>query len=339
MEEYLHLFQTEAEFDLERQNNYSEPWVSYIESIDRVDYNKTEEEKMLETPFTIEALGSGELYWDLAGNQLEYSKNGGPWTPTSYIYVQLVEGDEFAFKGVNTEYNFQVPINCTASFNVKGNIMSLVYGDDFKTASTLTVDSQFGGLFSGSETIVSAGGLRLPATTLTEYCYSYMFYDCINLTTAPALPATTLTDYCYDEMFFGCRNLTSAPALPATTLTDYCYYWMFQGCTSLTSAPALPATTLANSCYHSMFYGCTGLTSAPELPALTLVTSCYDNMFNSCSNLNYIKCLATDISANDCTNVWVGGVSGSGTFVKNPSMSSSSWGTGDSGIPTGWTIQ
>ena len=60
-------------------------------------------------------------------------------------------------------------------------------------------------------------------------------------------------------------------------------------------------------------------------------------MFKDCTNLNYIKCLATDISATGCTTDWVSGVAATGTFVKDPSMSS--W-TVDSvsGIPTGWTV-
>ena len=129
--------------------------------------------------------------------------------------------------------------------------------------------------------------------------------------TGLVLPLTTLTDYCYYEMFYGCTSLATAPELPATTLTDYCYNSMFYGCTSLTTAPALPATTLKNFCYSSMFYGCT--------------------------KLNYIKCLATDISANRCTYNWVYGVASTGTFVKNPNMTS--WTTGVNDIRSGWTVQ
>ena len=60
-------------------------------------------------------------------------------------------------------------------------------------------------------------------------------------------------------------------------------------------------------------------------------------MFSGCSSLNYIKCLATDISATDCTGNWVSGVASTGTFVKNASMTS--WTEGTSGIPNGWTVQ
>ena len=121
--------------------------------------------------------------------------------------------------------------------------------------------------------------------TMADYCYSYMFYGCTSLTTAPSLPATTLAPRCYSSMFGGCTSLTTAPSLPATTLANYCYNTMFNGCTSLTTAPSLPATTLANYCYNSMFYNCRNLTTAPSLPATTLAPRCYNAMFNGCTKI------------------------------------------------------
>ena len=178
---------------------------------------------------------------------------------------------------------------------------------------------------------------ELPATTLTVNCYRSMFEGCTSLTTAPELPATTLAKGCYSQMFCYCENLTTAPVLSATTMAEGCYYSMFYGCTSLTTAPELPATTLAEECYTQMFYNCTSLTTAPKLPATTLTYNCYQYMFYNCTNLNYIKCLATNISATNCTRNWVSGVSSSGMFIKSLSMNS--WPRGTSGIPSGWTIQ
>jgi hypothetical protein len=60
-------------------------------------------------------------------------------------------------------------------------------------------------------------------------------------------------------------------------------------------------------------------------------------MFEGCSKLNYIKMLATNISAGNCLTYWVSGVSSTGTFVKNKNAT---WNvTGVSGVPNGWTIQ
>ena len=112
---------------------------------------------------------------------------------------------------------------------------------------------------------------------------------------------------------------------------------MFYDCSSLTTAPALPATTLATGCYVSMFYDCSSLTTAPALPATTLAKTCYQLMFYGCTSLNYIKCLATNISANNCTANWVGSVASTGTFVKDANMTG--WTTGINGIPSGWTVE
>jgi hypothetical protein len=101
----------------------------------------------------------------------------------------------------------------------------------------------------------------------------------------------------------------------------------------------LPATTLVNNCYKRMFRNCTSLTAAPELPATTLAEGCYQQLFQNSPNINNIKCLATDISATNCTTNWTDGVAANGTFVKNPNMSASTWGTGANGIPEGWTVQ
>ena len=72
------------------------------------------------------------------------------------------------------------------------------------------------------------------------------------------------------------------------------------------------------------------------LPATKLRNQCYYNMFNGCTNLNYIKCLATDISAKDCTTNWLKSTAKKGTFVKAEGVT---WTEGDSGIPNGWTIK
>ena len=111
---------------------------------------------------------------------------------------------------------------------------------------------------------------------------------------------------------------------------------MFKGCTSLENAPELSATTLAQYCYNGMFWGCTSLKDAPALPATTLAYSCYSDMFLECTSLEKITMLATDISATYCLDDWVKGVAATGTFTKASSMTTLP--TGDSGIPSGWTV-
>lgn len=290
---------------------------------------------------TFVALENGTFKF--SGNSINYSlDSGATWTSlasdTNSPTVQ--SGNKIMWKAelTPTTTNGVGTFSSSGRFDVESNAMSLLYGDNFSGQTSLSGKNYaFKILFSGCTKVVNAENLSLPATTLANNCYQSMFKGCTSLTTAPMLPATTLATYCYNSMFASCRSLTTAPQLPATTLEVACYASMFNGCTSLTSAPELPATTLAIQCYQGMFYNCSSLSTAPQLPATTLTQTCYRSMFSGCTSLNSITCLATDISADYCTNYWVSGVASSGTFTKAASMNS--WTSGESGIPSNWTVQ
>lgn len=295
-----------------------------------------------DTYLTILALENG-LTAKLSTNACQYCIDGdGNWIdlPAGTTTQSINSGQRLSFKGNLTPNSsggigtFTISKKC----NLEGNCMSLLFGDNAANNYSLSgKDYAFYELFDRCTTIIQVSETFLSATTLASKCYYSMFSSCSSLTTAPELPATTLANYCYSYMFHGCHSLTTAPELPATTLAESCYRYMFTNCSRLTTAPSiLPATTLATSCYSYMFYGCTGLTQAPKLPATTLANYCYKNMFYKCSSLNYIKMLATKISASDCLYNWVYGVSGTGTFIKNPSMTSLP--SGENGIPNGWTV-
>ena len=200
--------------------------------------------------------------------------------------------------------------------------------------ATHLASSCYESMFNSCISLVKAP--ELPATHLASSCYSSMFSGCTELAIAPELPATQLAQSCYESMFNECSNLTIAPELPAKTLASSCYGQMFKSCIRLVEAPELPATELQPYCYSSMFSGCTELAIAPELPATTLVENCYYYMFYDSRNLNYIKCLATDISASNSTFYWYTLVNSSGTFITadNPPA----WTSGTSGIPEGWNV-
>ena len=324
--------------------------------------------------FTIESLEDGNQIGIVDSDRpsISISTDKQTWTTVTpnaapTYFITLNTGQKVYIKGSNNAYyndswSTQGYFTSTAEFNVSGNIMSLIYADDFKNKTTLSSSNAFAYLFYNADKLTSSEHLVLPATILAYNCYNNMFNGCSSLTAAPELPATTLADSCYDSMFNSCTqlttapelpattlakscyahmfeycwSLTAAPELPATTLADSCYDSMFNSCTQLTTAPELPATTLAKSCYNYMFDGCSSLTTAPELPATTLADSCYHYMFNWCSSLNYIKMLATDVSADGCLTGWVYGVASSGTFVKDASTTLP---TGISGIPDGWTVE
>lgn len=190
-------------------------------------------------------------------------------------------------------------------------------------------------MFNGCSKLIIVSDLN--ATTCPNYCYAYMFQNCTALINPPRIAATKLNTYSCYYMFSGCSKLLYAPELPALTTASYCYSSMFRNCTNLVEAPALPAKSMTQSCYSYMFYGCKNLEKAPELPAKTLGTYSYHSMFYNCSKINYIKMLATNISATDCLKNWLYGVSSTGTFVKHPDMTTLP--TSTSGIPSGWTVE
>jgi hypothetical protein len=129
--------------------------------------------------------------------------------------------------------------------------------------------------------------------------------------------------------FYNCKSLKTVTMHDGVTSIGS---KIFQYSTIEEFTVPMGVTNIPQDCFH----GCTSLTTSPVLPATELAERCYNQMFLGCTSLNYIKCLATDISAIDCTSSWVSEVSSTGTFVKHPDMSD--WTTGINGIPIGWDV-
>lgn len=107
--------------------------------------------------------------------------------------------------------------------------------------------------------------------------------------------------------------------------------------TNFSGLTSFPAGSVYN--FKGLFDSVWGLVDATNLilPVETLSEGCYKNLFKYDTNLTGITCLATDISATDCTKDWVNYVSPTGTFVKHPDMYG--WSVGVNGIPGDWTIE
>ena len=261
--------------------------------------------------------------------------------------MSLIYGDNFEGQTSLEGYS-----SCFQELLQYSNIVS---AENLILPATTLAEGCYGSMFKNCTNLTTAP--QLPTTTLASYCYTRMFGNCTSLETAPQLPATTLAEGCYSNMFYGTNVLPDWSNIDFTNETVVAsggLKGLFAG-TKVTDADLerilpknnegkyyLPVTTLTNYCYSNMFEGCTSLTTAPELPATTLVDSCYQYMFYRCSKLNYIKMLATDISANYCLSNWVSGVASSGTFVKHKDMNSLPTSTSSnyySGIPNGWTVE
>ena len=152
---------------------------------------------------------------------------------------------------------------------------------------------------------------------------------------------TVPVSYCFNRFVSYCNNLSVSPNLLSgyKNLTPYCYYGMFYQ-VNLKNTPELPAKTLQPYCYASMFQS-TFIEKSPSLEAPILVEGCYKDMFYDATNLCYIKCMARDISAANCTDEWLDydeyATRQNGVFVK---YYQTDWSgkTGIDGIPYGWNV-
>lgn len=240
----------------------------------------------------------------LSDNDCEYCLDGsGLWKtlPAGEFTETVNAGHTLSFRanltpktdiGIGTIY-------VTKYFNLKGNCMSLLYGDNAEGYQTLPAYA-FKSLFASNDNLFNANELQLPVKDVAAYAYKEMFKDCTSLVCSPTLPATSVGYGSYEAMFSGCRSLMAAPDLPAMFLGAYCYASMFRGCMSLTVASKLPATTLTDACYRELFYDCISLMEAPELPATTLSGSCYFSMFYGCKSLSTAPELPATTAGDSC---------------------------------------
>lgn len=308
---YTRLFQNHTEYEAYTADttNFILPNVSYCVQEDEAHCTPVPRDYSKEY-FTIESLEDGNTIsiqnvdCDVLPTFYYSLDNGETWGNVTMTkdgtqnIATIDRGDKILFKSTNanlaTKTNQYNKFNGSNDFNVYGNAMSLLFGDDYEDNSVFASNSSNNlvGLFFDATTLIDASNMILPATTLAQSCYQAMFEGCTSLTNVPDLPATTLANSCYYRLFKNCGNLKSVPSdyLPATVLTNNCYQEMFYGCSSLLEIPLLPATILGNWCYADMFEYCTSLAIIPDnmLPATTLKYQCYRYMFRYCTSLNKV---------------------------------------------------
>ena len=288
------------------------PYVAYVSQEQAIDWDSAIEPKN----------------WFRADNipqELEYQRDVTvafvkTGTPTSFSIDISTDGVNWTTENISNsesvhEISTVIPVN---GYMLFGNSTAMAWGFYSSTLNGWRIEFRTS---IGAPTVKLSGDimtLLADGAVLQNNMFNGLFYSQFDYNNATIYDASDLI-------------------LPDSGLAAYCYSNMFNYCYNLTGAPALNATTLADNCYSYMFKGCVDLVSAPELPAATLATNCYREMFNGCNELIYIKCLATNISATNCTRDWVTGVSGSGTFVKDPNMTG--WTESVSGYPIGWTVE
>ena len=251
--------------------------------------------------FVAQESGTFSISRAQTGVTVEYSLDDGEtWTTlgNGVSSPTVAAGSEIKWRG-NIEplwLRGSGTFTSTNKFELKGNPLSLLYGDDFVNHSDVSeTENTFHGLFSGCTKLTSIEKMIFPFSKVSNNCCYGTFSGCTSLTVIPEnlLPCTELKTDCYREMFAGCTSLTTIPEnlLPATTLADGCYENMFDGA-GITEIPEnlLPAENLEDNCYNGMFMRCTSITRIPEnlLPATEMKDHCYASMFWGCSSLTTV---------------------------------------------------
>ena len=237
------------------------------------------------TPLTITAapLTNGVIRVINPPVGMKYSKNNGEKENITgdieiSVHGTLEQLDMVQFYGNSKDYS-NTRIVSTDNMSLSGNIMSLVDEENFATITTME-GASFAGLFAGNTCGFEASGLLLPATTLSEDCYSGMFAGCSGMSDTPVeLPALTLAPGCYSNMFEGCGMIPAAPHLPATELVDRCYASMFSGCWTLYQVTCLATTIKGSGCTTDWLNGVSD-TSPFGDPTFTKAkgATCWDNL-------------------------------------------------------------
>lgn len=212
-------------------------------------------------PLTIEAAPFTDGFISVINplQGMKYSINYGEKIPIESDIDIPVKGtldhsDVVQFYGNGTDYS-GTKIVSSINMSLYGNIMSLVDEENFATITTME-GASFAGLFAGNTCGFEASGLLLPATTLSENCYSGMFAGCAGMSDTPVeLPALTLAPGCYSNMFEGCDMIPAAPHLPATELVERCYASMFSGCGTIEQVTCLATTINGTDCTKDWLNG------------------------------------------------------------------------------------
>ena len=159
---------------------------------------------------------------------LDYTTDeGATWNQWDFSAITVNEGESICFRGTQdktTNNKFVLTGNWSAS----GNIMSLLYGDNFEgatfdTSTSKTNKDAFRSLFKGCSALYDVTGIILPENT-TDACYVYMFDGCSNIETAPYLPAAIHASDAYGMLFQNCTKIKYIKF--NTSNTNQFYMWL-----------------------------------------------------------------------------------------------------------------
>jgi uncharacterized repeat protein (TIGR02543 family) len=209
--------------------------------------------------------------------------------------INLNCGESVYFKATTSKLcgsdstNYATTFTATKYFEASGNIMSLLFGDDFENVTTFTDTSSYKiyGLFYNSTKLLTLENLVIPCTQYTSWIFQHFCNYCSSLIKAP-------------------KELPAQISNGSNT-----FVWMFANCTKLQESPVIRLTSNATR-------------------------DGWHQMFNNDSSLKRVICLLQGTNLSVTGAAWLGNVSGTGVFYKDPN---STWQSGTTAIPSNWTTR
>lgn len=248
-----------------------------------------------------------------------YSKDGKHWTTllnndsedVVHTTPTVSNGERLYLKGEALRYNDsskRFTIDSTGTFDISGNILSLLFGDDFIGKENYVFSNSNNYLFSYLFTaakVISAENMVIDIYNVPAYGLRGLFSNS-NIVLPPSINCSKCYNNSFQNMFTSCTSLTTAPNLAfiKTISLDNSLVFlegfksMFEGCTSLKYTTPIDYVYTgkvgSNSAFQNMFRGCTSLEETPILEIRGYVNTptefsnssgfC-DSMFYECSNL------------------------------------------------------
>lgn len=153
--------------------------------------------------------------------------------------------------------------------------------------------------------------------------------------------------YTFVQLFSECPVIDASNLVfPFKLIKANMYYYMFNYCTQLETPPTSiwpksDGTFLVRVDYNScryMFRECRKLTKSPIIYTYVKydndVQGTFEYMFSGCTALSEVTALCNYYS--NMFNYWLPNAPATGTFTKLSTVTS--WSSGSSGIPSGWTV-
>lgn len=184
---------------------------------------------------------SGNLYL----NEFVYDENNNVVGIKTNFINDEEYGNNISIGNINGDYYHY--FSSTTRFNISGNLLSIIIGDDYTRFYTeinnaRRISAKYGGneivdciyLFKDCDKLIDAKNLVLPTTCLVDG-FNSLFKNCTSLTEAPIIPnikvqENGLSKNMFNDMFNNCNNLNKLICLLDTNVDILRFTNFLRGC-------------------------------------------------------------------------------------------------------------